>query len=203
MNTSSSSGTSLRDTLTTIKESLPSKKRKFANVETGAYNYESDLNLGGGTTEEKGCKSNEETTTIQGRWRKSYINEMMPFLYPQRVKNGDHDDDISTAERTKQLGASTDQDYDNNDDYNEDGGDKKTQSSKLESKCKDKITNNEKKNYYLEQLNVLKKENEDITRHKKEIVDRFYTLVSTYEYGLDTVSKLNDLSSAPDNILKE
>ena len=55
---------------------------------------------------------------------------------------------------------------------------------------------------YLARLEKLKKENQDIIDRKQKVIRRYANLVYSYEYGLNSVRKLNDLRFAPDNVLK-
>jgi len=57
-------------------------------------------------------------------------------------------------------------------------------------------------NVYAEKLKKLKKENNNIQKRKERIIHRYANLVYSYEYGLKAVSKLNDLTSAPDNVMR-
>ena len=110
---------------------------------------------------------------------KKYLNEMMPFIY-------------NRSRGTNELETL----YDNHEENNvqDEKEIKKDQSD--ESR---KILNEET---YMEQLIKLKEENEGIKKRKQSIISRYANLVYSYEYGLNSVRKLNDLRFAPDNILK-
>ena len=55
--------------------------------------------------------------------------------------------------------------------------------------------------YHEQILENLKKENEEIKEKRRRIIFRYADLVSSYEYGLNRIAKLNDLSFAPDNVM--
>lgn len=47
----------------------------------------------------------------------------------------------------------------------------------------------------------LKEERERIQRRKQETLDSYGNLLNQYEYGLNSIQKLSDLSVAPDNVM--
>ncbi len=194
-------GVSLQDSLTIIKQSLPSKKRKLEST-PGTH----DDSLVGANN-----KNNEdlETTTSDKTWRKTYIHEMIPFLHSKRRMIDGNDNEIkdendknnNNSSDGKIMSESSTKTTDGNKDSKENHFNVLNRNPSDEDKTTQTNSKNES-NCYVQKLNMLKKENEDISRQKQKIVDRYFHLVSSYEYGLDMVSKLNDLTSAPDNVLK-
>ena len=195
MNTSS--GASLRDSLTTIRANLPSKKRKRDGVKiVASYESKNDPTTEGNTTSHDISSSISSSNSK----RKTYINEMIPFLYAHNSKenNGSFGESIGylgTSTQNTSVGSEKDDKKVNANVNHENENSKKQQ---LESKS----DTNDDINFYKDQLKELKRENENIAKNKERIFKRYFNLVSSYQYGLDTVSKLNDLTSAPDNILK-
>lgn len=164
---------SLRDSLTTIRVHLPSKKRKLETLEVA----ENDLDVKTENNDEQAA-GGEELNTNDVPWRTAYIHEMIPFLSRDGRTVGD---DKAEGSILREEGE------------NETG----QQNEKSE-----KVSNNSN-DFYIKRLKMLRKENEDFKKHRKQVFHRYFKLVASYEYGLDAVSKLNDLRSAPDNILKD
>lgn len=52
-----------------------------------------------------------------------------------------------------------------------------------------------------QRLEDLKQVNKDIQARKQETLDSYATFLNQYEYGLNSIKKLNDLMDAPDNIM--
>jgi vacuolar-type H+-ATPase subunit I/STV1 len=52
-----------------------------------------------------------------------------------------------------------------------------------------------------QRLEDLKQQNKDIQARKRETLDSYATFLNQYEYGLNSIKKLNDLMDAPDNIM--
>jgi hypothetical protein len=50
-------------------------------------------------------------------------------------------------------------------------------------------------------LQDLKQQNKDIQARKQEMLDSYAIFLNQYEYGLNSIKKLNDLMDAPDNIM--
>ena len=50
-------------------------------------------------------------------------------------------------------------------------------------------------------LQDLKQQNKDIQARKQEILESHAKFLNQYEYGLNSIKKLNDLMDAPDNIM--
>ena len=50
-------------------------------------------------------------------------------------------------------------------------------------------------------LQDLKQQNKDIQARKQEMLDSYAIFLNQYEYGLNSIKKLNDLMYAPDNIM--
>ena len=188
MNTSS--GVSLRDSLTTIRTNLSSKKRK---------RFGSEPKNDDPTTEERSEDEGKSTSYYdRNSQRKTCINEMIPFIHARNSKEndgtfGESIDYLGTSnQEISAVGEKNDKDVNAN--VNHENEKSKTPEPKSDT--------NSDINIYRKRLKELKRENEDIAKNKERIFKRFFNLVSSYQYGLDTVSKLNDLTSAPDNILK-
>ena len=52
-----------------------------------------------------------------------------------------------------------------------------------------------------QRLQDLKRQNEEIQRRKQETLESYSKFLNQYEYGLNSIKKLNDLMDAPDNIM--
>ena len=52
-----------------------------------------------------------------------------------------------------------------------------------------------------QRLQDLKRQNEEIQRRKQETLESYAKFLNQYEYGLNSIKKLNDLMDAPDNIM--
>jgi hypothetical protein len=117
-------------------------------------------------------------------------------------KNKDQDNKVVTNdENIKENKDQEDKDQDNNVVVNDDNiQTKKKQQGKVVDEPSTSSKNSEY-NVYLQQLKKLKKENDDIQKRKEKVTNRYANLVYKYEYGLNTVQKLNDLRFAPDNVM--
>ncbi len=258
----SSSGLSLRDSLTTIEAHihLPAKKkRKLEHPVVAASEKTSTSSAAAAvaaTTAQHEDKpdnlQNEDSTgtttasSTSTSWRIAYIHQMIPFLskHPRKSirtlintntagKQGDTNDqslassslveersdksdkkeaikeEKSKTNETKEAQETKVEGQTLTTDKTQSNQDPSPTNSKLQVDCRTDNDNDVKEeisfendHYLKQQLEQLKKDNQEFQIQRQEILQRYVHLTSSYEYGLGTVRKLNDLRSAPDNFLK-
>ena len=153
------------------------KKRSIKTINNNVNNNNNDDDDGG--------KNNNDDDRNQKDNCTKYMNQMIPFIYSKNYKRlktnaTTTSDNTKKQPKLKQPLPSNGQEQNNiNDNYNHDY------------------------NVYMKHLQSLKNENEQIIKRKENYIQQYVNLAYTYEYGLNFVRKLNDLTYAPDNILKE
>mmetsp|Transcript_5494 Transcript_5494/g.6042 ORF Transcript_5494/g.6042 Transcript_5494/m.6042 type:complete len:230 (-) Transcript_5494:234-923(-) len=199
-----SAGRSLRDSLTILQSNIPNhinRKRKIVSLwnddnreDKNHYDDEALLKTidssDEGEPKEEGTK--EEDQKEYNKCRKQCIQDLMPFVYDYkgRIVDKKTNDTTSSSLNTISEGRGLET--------------AKAESEKKTDYNNDRIKrerNNHEMSVYIQQLNKLKADNEDIQNKKHKIMERYANLIYSYEYGLHSISKLNDLSYAPDNIM--
>lgn len=190
--TAVSTGRSLSDSLNIVQTISSRKKRRILNCQNQQKEspkpkqdvQENTDRVLVPETDTNGTEIEYKTETTgkdvdEFQTKRKYFNEMIPFIYNHGLG-------------TNKLEAR----YENHDGSNLQDGE---EIQKELSDGSSKILHEDK---YMEKLRKLKRENEGIRKRKQDIISRYANLVYSYEYGLNSVRKLNDLRFAPDNILK-
>ena len=203
-----STGRSLRETLSIIENCLPKKKRRLEKA-YDAQNTSANSHENNEKTKEQEVQVQAERLEDERECLKRCLNEMIPFVYSKKRKFTPY---VSNAESTEYMSNQKSQQKEKiNSDFFE--TEKKEKDEEVQEEAVDRKENSSVSNsssyrssveyeVYAEKLKKLKKENSDIQIRKERIIKHYANLVYSYEYGLKAVSKLNDLTSAPDNVMK-
>ena len=93
------------------------------------------------------------------------------------------------------------------DDFTKDANGNKNDEPSISTSYIQRRNNSKEKKETCEQLKLkqrlqdIKRQNEEIQRRKQETLESYAKFLNQYEYGLNSIKKLNDLMDAPDNIM--
>ena len=167
------------------------KKRSIKTINKNDDDEDEDDDGGKNNNDDDNNKQSKLIRNQKDNNCAKYMNQMIPFIYSKNYKrlktnattttsSSSNDNNKKQPKLQQPLPSNGQEQNDINDNYY-----------------------NHDYNVYMKHLQSLKNENEQIIKRKENYIQQYANLAYTYEYGLNFVRKLNDLTYAPDNILKE
>ena len=180
---STSQGRYLRDCLTVLEESLPRDCKQPRSSSSSS------------SSEDDGEKDPQSLDRQEQRRQEAAecLSTLVPYIFgieSSKRRRLNDDDEMMNRDKSRCRVKDTSP------------ASKSGTTDGLKSRNEADNENESDKERYTKQLKQLGKENEELNDRRKSIVRRYGNLIDAYESGLRHISKLNDLTYAPDNIME-